>query len=172
MANMPVNQWLAIKYMTKRIVIISTIICLFVSFWLGEAGNGLFHFYPYMIGLVGIIALPYLFSKKFEYRTTYAIIFIILYATAFYLGDVSFYRAYSVCLEDAEQIRTALSDYKDKNGKYPDVLDELNRPLPCSRCLRGTILEYESTNSDYELRFKDWLIEYTATAKEPFMAHK
>jgi hypothetical protein len=158
--------------MKKIIVIFSTIIFLFVSFWLGEAGNGFFQFYPYMIGLVGIVALPYLFSKKWRYRTAYALFFLILYSTAFYLGDVSFYRAYSACLEDAEQIRTALAGYKNKNGKYPDVLDELNLPLPCSRCMRGTILEYESTTSGYELRFKDWLIEYTATAKEPFIAHK
>jgi hypothetical protein len=167
-----VNFSLAVKNMKKLIVIVSTIFLLFVSFWLGEAGNGLFQFYPFIFGLVGIVALSFLFSKNWKYRSTYALICIVLYATAFYLGNVSFYRAYNACLEDAEQIRIALSDYKDKTGKYPDVLNDLNRTLPCSRCLRGTIFKYESTTSNYRIWFTDWLVEYSATDKEPFLAHK
>ena len=158
--------------MKKIIAVFLTIILIFVAFWLGEAGKGLFQFYPYMIGLIGIVVIFFLVSKKRKYQISCAVLFIIFYASAFYFGDVSFYQAFNGCLEEAKQIRTALSEYRDRNGQYPDVLDDLNRPLPCLRCLRGTILEYEATASNYKLSFKDWPVEHSATAKEPFMAHK
>jgi len=158
--------------MNKVIAFLSTIILLFLSFALGEAGKGIFQIIPYLIGLVGIIAIPYLSSKKWKYRTLFGFIFIVFYAAAFYMGDLSFYRAYNTCIEEAEQIRIALSDFKTKNGKFPAVLADLNMPLPCSRYLRGTILEYESTASNYQIWFKDWLVEHSATDKEPFLANK
>ena len=88
------------------------------------------------------------------------------------MGDVSFYHAYNSCIERAENIRIALSEFQSKNGNYPSVLDELNMPLPCSRCLRGTILECESNGSHYTIGFKDWVVEHSATDTEPFLAHK
>ena len=116
--------------------------------------------------------IPCLMFKKWDYRTFSGFLFVVFYLSAFYTGNLSFNRAYSTCVESAEQIRTNLSDYKTKNGKYPDELDDLNIPLPCSRYLRGTILEYESTASNYKIWFKDWLVEHSATDKEPFIAHK
>lgn len=158
--------------MHKVIAILFVIILLFVSFWLGEAGKGLFQIFPYMIALAGIVAIPFLLTKKWKYRILYGFFFIVIYWAAFYMGDLSFCRAYNSCIKDAEHIRTTLSSYKTKNGNYPESLTDLNVPLPCSRCLRGTILEYESTGSNYKIRFKDWLVEYSATNKEPFLAHK
>ena len=158
--------------MNKVLAVLSTIFFLIVAFWFGEAGKGLFQVHPYMIGLVGIVASPYLISKKWKYRISYAFLFIVFYAVAFYMGDLSFCRAYNSCLKNGEQVRAYLSDYKTKNGKYPEVLDDLNIPLPCSRCLHDTIMEYESTASNYKIWFKDWLVEHTATDKEPFIAHK
>jgi hypothetical protein len=64
------------------------------------------------------------------YNGNNAKLFKALYATAFYMGDLSFYRTYNTCIEEAEQIRVALSDFK-KNGKYPAVLDDSNILLPC-----------------------------------------
>lgn len=90
----------------------------------------------------------------------------------FYIGNLSFYRAYNACIEEAEQVRVELSSYKTKHGNYPVTLNDLNIPLPCSRCLRGTILEYESTDTDYKIRFSDWLVEHVATETQPFVAHK
>lgn len=158
--------------MKKAIAVLSTIIFLFTAFWLGEAGKGLLHFRPYMIGLIGMAAIPSLMSIKWKYRTLYGFLFIIFYTVFFYMGDLSFNRAYNSCIEEAEQVRTALSDYKFRNGKYPDVLDDLDMTLPCSRVLRGTILEYERTGLNYRIWFKDWLVEHSATEKEPFIAHK
>lgn len=158
--------------MNKVIAVLSTIILLFVSFWLGEAGKGIFQVAPYVVGLIGIVTIPLLISKKWKYRTLSGFTFIVLYAAAFYIGDLSFYQAYNTCIVEAEQIRTALSEFKTKNGKYPGGLDDLNIQLPCSRCLRGTIIEYESTGSNYKIWFKDWLVEHAATDKEPFLAYK
>ena len=158
--------------MNKVIAVLSTIILLFVSFWLGEAGKGIFQVVPYLIGLIGIVMIPLLISKKSKYRTLSGFAFIVLYAAAFYIGDLSFYQAYNSCIEEAEQIRKTLSEFKTKNGKYPVVLDDLKIQLPCSRCLRGSILEYESTVSNYKIWFKDWLVEHSATDKEPFLANK
>jgi len=125
-----------------------------------------------MTGLIGIVAIPYLISNNWKHRTLSAFAFLILFSAAFYIGNISFYRTYNSCVEKAENIRTALSEFKTKNGNYPNALDELNMPLPCSRCLRGTILEYESTGSNYKMWFKDWLVEHSATDKESFLAHK
>jgi hypothetical protein len=158
--------------MRKAIAVLSTIMLLLVSFWLGEAGKGIFRITPYLFGLIGIVAIPYLISKKWKYRALSGFIFIILYAVAFYMGDLSFYQAYNNCIEEAEQIRTTLFEFKDQNGKYPADLDDLNIQLPCSRFLRGTILEYESTASSYKIWFKDWLVGHSATDKEPFITHK
>ena len=143
-----------------------------MAFWLGEGGRGLFQIFPYLIALIGLVAIPNLISERRKNRTLIGILFIIFYAAAFYMGNFSFCRAYNSCIEDAEQVRTYLSNYKTIKGKYPDVLEDLNVPLPCSRCLRGTILEYESTASAYKIWFKDWLVEHSATNKEPFFAHK
>lgn len=158
--------------MKKVIAVILTIIFIFIEFWLGETGKRLFQISPYLVGLVGIVSIPYLISNNWKYRTLSGFTFFILFAVAFYMGDISFYRAYNSCVEKAEDIRTALSGFKNRNGYYPAVLNELNIPLPCSRCLRGTILEYESTGSNYKIWFKDWLVEHSATDKEPFLAHK
>jgi hypothetical protein len=158
--------------MNKVITAILTTIFLFIAFWLGEAGKGLFQISPYMVGLIGIISISYLISNNWKYRTISGFTFLILFSVAFFMGDLSFYRAYNSCAEKAEGIRTSLSEFKTKNGNYPAELDKLNTPLPCSRCLRGTILEYESTGSNYRIWFKDWLVEHSATDKEPFLAHK
>jgi hypothetical protein len=158
--------------MNKILAVLSTIFFLIVAFWLGEEGRGLFQIFPYAIGLIGMATIPYLMSKKWKYPILFGFLFIGFYVAAFYMGDISFSRAYSSCLKNGEPVRTYLSNYKTKHGKYPEVLDELDVALPCSRCLRGTILEYESTASTYKLLFKDWLVEHVATDKEPFMAHK
>ena len=158
--------------MKKTIAVIIAIIFLFAAFWLGEEGKGLFQVWPYLFGLVVITVIPSLVWKKWAYRIFYCFLCTIFSMAAFYMGGLSFSRAYDSCLEEAEQVRTALSDYEVKNGKYPDVLDDLNMKLPCSRYLRGTILKYENTASDYRIWFKDWLVEHSATAKEPFLAHK
>ncbi len=158
--------------MKKATAVLFAIIFIFTAFWIGEAGKGLFQIFLYIIGFVGIVAISYFASNNLKYRTISAITFIILFSAAFYIGDLSFYRAYNSCIGDAENIRTTLIEFKTKNGKYPSSLGELNMPLPCSRCLRGSILEYKSNGSNYKIWFKDWLIEHSATDKEPFTAYK
>jgi hypothetical protein len=76
--------------MHKVIAILFVIILLFVSFWLGKAGKGLFQIFPYMIALAGIVAIPFLLSKKWQYRILYGFFFIVIYWAAFYMGDLSF----------------------------------------------------------------------------------
>lgn len=163
---------LAVKAMNKTIAFISSIILLLVSFWLEEAGKGIFQITPYCIGILGTVAIQYLVSKKWKYRISSGFSFLILFIAAFFIGDLSFYRAYNTCIEQAEQVRIALSEFKMKNGNYPLALDDLKISLPCSRCLQGTILEYESSGSEYKILFRDWLVEHSATDKEPFLAHK
>ncbi|GAB6910140.1 membrane hypothetical protein [Desulfosarcina cetonica] len=158
--------------MNKTTGILLTILFLFASFWIGEAGKGIFHLTPYMIGLIGMVLIPFQVPKKWKYKTLLSVAFILLYAVSFYIGNLSFYRAYNACIEEAEQVRVELSSYKTKHGNYPVALNDLNIPLPCSRCLRGTILEYESTDTDYKIRFSDWLVEHVATETQPFIAHK
>ncbi|MEA3434892.1 MAG: hypothetical protein U9R43_00395 [Thermodesulfobacteriota bacterium] len=157
--------------MKKLFVITSTLIFLLIAFWLGEAGMGLFQLSPYLMGLIGVLSTIFIFSK-WKHRAVYVFFFFVLYAGAFYAGDCSFYQAYNTCYQEAESIRNDLSNYKNKNGKYPDKLKDLNKPLPCLRCIRGTILEYEATASSYKILFKDWLVEHSATDREPFTAHK
>jgi hypothetical protein len=158
--------------MRNIIVIIFTIIFLLAAFWLGEAGKGLFQVGPYLIGLIGFVVILFLISEKWNYKISYASLFIVFYLAAFYIGSLSFSRAYNSCLEEGEQIRIALYNYKAKNGKYPYVLDDLDMSLPCSRFFRGTIVKYQTTGSNYKIWFNDWLVEYSATEKDSFFAHK
>lgn len=158
--------------MKKSIAIYSTILLLLVAFWFGESGRGLFLIYPYLLSAMVCILISYLASNKWKYRIPICIIFIVLYSTAFYTGILSFTRSFNVCIDDAKGIREALSDYKAKNGSFPETLHELNIELPCSRVLRGSILQYERTETGYRIWFNDWLVEHSGTESEPFIAHK
>jgi hypothetical protein len=158
--------------MKNNISICFSIVLLVVAFWLGEEGKGLFQIYPYMLGVIGFVTIPYLASKKWKYRTAIGITFTVLYFAAFYSGELSFYRSFNVCIGDAEGIRAILGDYKDKNSNFPETLQELHIKLPCSRVLRGTILKYVKTETGYRIWFEDWLVEHSATESIPFTAHK
>lgn len=154
------------------IIILITLIFFVISFWLGESGKGLFQSSPYIIGLIGMVIVLFVVSKSWGYRIAFAFLFVAFYAVTFYLGNMSFSHTYNTCINDAEQIRTALSNYKIKNGSYPDDLKDLTIPLPCSRILRGSIIEYEKIGTSYKLSFRDWMVEHSATDKEPFVSHK
>jgi hypothetical protein len=158
--------------MKKSIAICSTILSLLVAFWFGESGWELFLIYPYLLSAMVCILISYLASNKWKYRIPICIIFIVLYSAAFYTGILSFTRSFNVCIDDAEGIREILSDYKAKNGSFPETLHELNIELPCSRVLRGSILQYERTETGYRIWFNDWLVEHLGTESEPFIAHK
>lgn len=158
--------------MKKSIAICSTILFLVVAFWLGEAGKGLFQIYPYLLGFIGAGIVSYLASNKLKHRAIVCLSFIVLYCSAFYVGDLSFYHSFNKCIDEAENIRIVLSEFERTNGKYPNSLAELKIQLPCSRVLRGSLLHYESSGSRYKIWFEDWLIEHSATESEPFTAHK
>ena len=141
--------------MKKVIAVILIILFIVIEFWLGEAGKGLFQIFPYLVLLIGVMAIPAIISNEKKYRALSGVICLCIFTAAFYIGNNSFYRAYNNCGKKAEEIRTALFQFKSKNGKFPDRLNQLDMTLPCSRCLRGTILEYESDGSYYQLSYRD-----------------
>ena len=162
--------------MTKKQRVIATIsifMCLLpFAFWFGEAGKSIFQINPYLTGIIGCLLVSIISAQKKKLKLFNGISFIGLFALFFYLGNVSFYKTYNNCIDDAEIIRGDLKSYFQKNGSYPDSLDQLNSSIPCQRVTRGSLLEYTLTESGYNLSFRDWLVEYSATESEEFLSHK
>ena len=70
-----------------------------------------------------------------------------------FLGQQSFRRAWSECLEAGPVIRTAVERYRAEHDDFPSRLENLNIDLPCDCILRDTILHYLSN----ERAFKLWI---------------
>jgi hypothetical protein len=157
----------------KRTVgILLTIILLLLLFWFGENGKGIFQHWPYLIAIAGCFIVSYLGFNRIIYRILTAPVFLVLFLLAFHLGSNSFYNAFNECLNKAEDVRIVLSNYKNKHGEYPEKLKDLNVKIPGLRIMRGSLLQYERTNSGYKISFEDWLIERSATEASPFTARK
>ncbi|MGD2111859.1 MAG: hypothetical protein PVI50_00625 [Gammaproteobacteria bacterium] len=95
-----------------------------------------------------------------------------LYVTAFPAGGDAFKRAFDECLDSGEAVRDRLGICRHTNGRYTDRLDRLAGNGLCSRILRPSLLDYETTRAKDVLSYGTWLVTHTATGSEPFLAHK
>jgi len=143
-----------------------------IGFWLGEAGGPPLATLPIAVGMIGSAAVALAVVGRRLTKASAGAAMIAVYAFAFLAGLASFGRAFNECVERGEEVRTLLGDYRRSHGAYPETLDQLGSPIPCARISRPTILTYERTTNGYVLRFRDWLVEHTASEDAPFFAHK
>jgi hypothetical protein len=81
--------------------------------------------------------------------------------------------AFNDCVERGEDVRTALALFRGEHGHYPAHLAELRGiRIPGRRWLRPNLLNYRTTASGYDLWFGDWLVTFTASEGQAFLAHK
>ena len=97
---------------------------------------------------------------------------IAVYALTFFCGLASFASAFNECVERGQEVRILLSEYHHSHSEYPETLNRLRSPIPCSRFTRSTLLTYERTTNGYTLSFHDWLVEHNASEDRSFLAHK
>ena len=158
--------------MRRNVAFGLAVVVVIFGFWLGEGGSPPWAMVPVVGSFVAAFAVAVVAPGKLWVKSVGGIGVLALYAAALFLGWLSFTSAFGECVEKGEEVRSLLSQYQKKEGRYPERLNQLEGFRLCGRILRPTVLEYEKTNDGYVLSFKDWLVEHKATESEPFMAHK
>lgn len=149
-----------------------TALLIVLGFWLGESGAP--PWAPTLIAtaLLGAALVAVLTPGSLWTKPVIGIGFLVLYAVAFWLGSLSFNRAYNECVELGEAVRAQLSEYHKRKNQFPERLSQLEDFRLCELIIRPSVLRYERKMNGYVLSFKDWLVEHRATEAQPFQAHK
>ena len=158
--------------MRRRVVVGLAVLLVVFGFWLGERGAPPWHLTNIGSAIIAILLVVVLITARMWTKLIAGVIFLGIYAGAFYTGWLSFTGAYKECVENGEEVRDQLKEYYQKNHQYPEHLSQLPTEMMCVRISRPTILNYERTKSGYVLSFKDWLVVNRATESESFIAHK
>lgn len=88
----------------------------------------------------------------------------ILFATGWYVSGRDLDAALDDCGRNADTVRVALEDYRERTGSYPESLAQLGREtLPGARLLRGTVLQYSRSRDGYVLWYQDGANRFSAT---------
>lgn len=147
---------------------------LFVGFglWLGEGPLPPWAELTIAAGAIGCLAVALTIPGKPWFKALGGVASLTLFGVAFFVGSLSFGRAFNECVEKGEEVRVQLREYFEKKNQYPERLSQLEGFGLCGRIIRPTVFEYKKTNDGYILSFRDWLVEHTATEAEPFMAYK
>lgn len=146
--------------------------CLLFALWLGESGRSPLDIEPLLLGLSASVAAALLAIRTTWKRIGLAIAFFAAYGSSYVAGAASFSSAFGECLRSGEEIRSRLQTFRDRNGAFPEHLEQIPGAMPCPLIARATLLRYERSGSGYSLRFGDWLVEHRATESESFMAYK
>jgi len=126
-----------------------------------------------VFGLTLYVALAVFLLRPFRHagRIAGACLLLLVLPSGILAGDASGSRAYNDCVENAAVVQAGIEQFRQRNGRYPVRLEEVGN-VPCRRLLRGTILRYERTASGYELGFRDWLVQWRGSEREPITAWK
>ena len=143
-----------------------------LGFWLGERCSLLQSALPLAVGLFGSLLIAYIAPVKLRYKALGGFALLAVYVVAYILGTLSFTRAFNECVTRGDEVRIQLSEYRQKNGQFPERLSQLDGDGLCRSVTRPTLLTYETTKDGYIMIFKDWLVTYQATESDPFHAHK
>jgi hypothetical protein len=144
--------------------------------WFGEDNSNLFPriWWATLTGVLATAAVWRLASTSGKrMRTAMATACAAAAVAGLLIGTQEATRAYNECVEHGEDIRRELAAYKQQHGHYPTHLRQaIKRSSSCSRALRGSLLRYSATASEYELEFGDYLVTFRATDQEKFVATK
>jgi len=143
--------------------------------WLGEGWVG-----PTSLAAWGVLVLFVIIGARIGivsrriWRLLIGLLVGLLVVGGWYLGTQSAGRAFNACVTNGEEVRSALTRYHAQHGEYPESLAELDvtKSLPGKRWLRPNLLIYQTTPAGYQIQFSDWLVTFSATNAQPFMAQK
>jgi hypothetical protein len=121
--------------------------------------------------LLAPIALLILRPHRWPVRIAGGIAIFATFALGVMAGDAARRRAFNECVGTAWRVQLGIDDFHRRTGRYPATLAEAGE-VPCTRFPRGTILRYELTESGYNLGFRDFLIHWRGSEREPITAHK
>jgi hypothetical protein len=173
----------SVKAGTKELWLLASLAVGVVACWWGAARNGMFGFvWAFLAGLLITVVTLKIKQKLFKehgffVRLAMGVVMLLIWMTAYMLGQNSATRAFNSCISNGEEVRTALQAYYQKHKAYPNTLSDLNSKLPCDIDLRPiflntSVLDYERTALGYKLYFGDSFASHTATESQPFEAHK
>lgn len=143
-----------------------------IALWQGESGRSPLDTGFLLLGLSASLAVALLAPLKIGKRLALAIAFLSAYGASYGAGAASFSAAFDECLRNGEEVRSRLGKFHERNGAYPEGLEQLPGATPCPLITRATLLRYQRSGSGYFLRFGDWLVEHEATESESFSAEK
>jgi hypothetical protein len=126
------------------------------------------------ISVLGIAALGWRLGGPGRWsRLTAITVLLALFVGALLMGKRQAGNAFNDCVSRGEEVRRALTRYRDQHGEYPTQLSKIEARARCGRrMLRGDLLEYERRGAGYSLKFSDWLVSFSASEANPFIAQK
>lgn len=176
----------------SAVIAIGGVLLVVAGIWLGEGnrpGRGIDWLF-YHGGLSGLLSAAAIFVlstaisvhvllRLSSWRRPWMLTAVIscalvaLSTIGFVLGDRSKSRAIHSCFDHQEDVRKALRTYHSVHGSYPASLDSLTGvQIPGDRILRGSVLNYRSTDDGYVLSVADPLMISEATETHGFISSK
>ena len=172
-------------YLAARSVrlVSGTIALFFVGVWLGESLR------IASVTTAAILALLWFGGVTYEVRSelrlprahlgsrlllgSAVVTWLIAIGVGWSTGGNGANRAFNECVDSGEAVRAKLEEYRAENGEFPAELEEVYAgAVPCSRVMRGTILQYQRRPGGYSMSFGDWLVIHSSTDEEGFLALK
>ncbi|MDY0267455.1 hypothetical protein [Trichloromonas sp.] len=143
------------------------------GWWLGEGGvplgslSGAALLLLFVFGAAGLAPSP---RRQEKYYVMAAALILILGSWS--AGQATNRRAFHECLERGNVIRASLESFHQKQGHYPESLDELTVDLPGRRRLHPDLLDYRRLDDNYELTFFRDNLRFAAGRHVPFSAQR
>jgi len=157
-----------------RIALLIVVLCLSLTagfFFRGSEAQTVSVWAVMVLALCVVLADLFGSPKSRSSRIGSAVLAGVLFAVGWYMGGRELEAASADCAQRIGDVRSALEDYQDDAGSYPDTLDQLEGiELPGRLLLRRDLLEYTRTSDGYLLSYRDGRFVFTATEdREPFL---
>lgn len=143
-----------------------------VGLWLGEHRSAPLSLRDCLIPMLVVLAVLLHCRHARAVSVAAAIGVAAIYGVAWLAGSQEAMRAFNECVQDGDQVREALADYRRMHGRFPDSLSFLDRPVPGRMLLPPHAMHYETDGTHYRLWFADWLTEHAASERQAFSAQK
>lgn len=151
-----------------------TLTAVVAATWLGEHAGGLSGLVvaalvAFTLALLSAVAL---WRSGRGRAVTVVLMTLVAFALPWMAGSREASLAFNECVDGGERVRQALDQYRAEHHRYPARLSELPVPLPGQLALPPHLLKYQRTGAGYRLSFSDWLVTYSASDRQAFLAQK
>ncbi|MBU4404073.1 MAG: hypothetical protein L6428_12505 [Candidatus Aminicenantes bacterium] len=150
-----------------------TLITVLSGLWLGEHQGGPVPVRDLLALLaVAIASLWPLWRVRRTAALLTALGIAVVFIVPWFVGAHESQYAFNDCVQNGEQVREALLNFRSEHGFFPDTLADLNVHLPGQLLFPPHTLNYMRTSTGFDLYFSDWLVSHEATESYGFRAHK